>query len=163
MAKYEARIKTKFGKIVVNFDSIDELKSSIEALDVNAVSDIVSKKFESVIVKEPRQPKPGLECVYRFTPEGKVELLRTPPSAPMTIGLLLYAYDPEPVSSDEIFSSTGITAGNFVSQTSYKKYFDRTTDARLVLTHLGRLWVETEVVTKLPPKTATEKNETSSK
>jgi len=163
MAKYETRVKTKFGEIVFNFDSLDELKAIAGSLDVNAISDLVSKKFESVIVKEPRQAKPGLEHLYRFTPEGKVELLRTPSSAPMTIGLLLYAYDPEPVSSDEIFSSTGIIAGNFVSQITYKKYFDRTTDDRLVLTHPGRLWVETEVVTKLTPKNAIKKDKKPSK
>lgn len=163
MAKYEARVKTQFGEIVVSFDSTDDLKKNIDSLDADAVSDIVSKKFEAIIRKEPRQAKPGLEGVYRFTPEGKVELFRRPQSAPMTIGLLLYAYDPEPVTSDVIFSSTGIVAGNFVSQTGYKKYFDRTKDDRLLLTHPGRIWVETEVVPKLTPKAGKEKKEHASK
>ena len=95
-----------------------------------------------------RQPKPGLESVYRFTPDGKVELLKTPSSTPMTIGLLLYAYDPDAVASEEMLSR-GIKAGDYVSQTAYKKYFDRTPDDELVLSQTGRTWVETEVVPKL--------------
>jgi len=163
MAKYEARVKTQFGEIVIGFDSTDDLKKNIDSLDVDAVSDIVSKKFEAIIRKEPRQAKPGLEGVYRFTSEGKIELFRSLQSAPMMIGLLLYAYDPEPVTSDVIFSSTGIVAYNFVSQTAYKKYFDRTKDKRLLLTHLGRIWVETEVVPKLTSKARNKKKEHASK
>jgi hypothetical protein len=153
MSNYETRIRTKFGEILVNFDSVEDLNKNLDALDLNAVSKTVEEKLKSVIVREPRQAKPNWHEVYRFTPQGDVELLRTPPSAPMTIGLLLYASDPDPVSSEIIFSSTGIRAGDYVSQTAYKKYFDRTPDDKLVLTHPGRLWVETEVASKV--KTAT--------
>ncbi len=154
MGKYEARVQTKFGKIVLNFDSTDELKSKLDELDVESVSEILSKRFGSILVREPRQPKPGWEHAYGFTPEGKVELLKTPPSAPMTIGLLLYAYDPEPTSSDLILSSTGVKAVSYVSQTDYKKFFDKTSDGKFVLTHPGREWVETEVFSKLNQKRA---------
>jgi len=149
MAKYETRIKTNVGEIVIAFDSIDELKKNIEEFDINVASDVVAKKFESILTREPREAKPGWEQAYRFTPEGKVELLKTPPSAPMTIGLLLYAYDPEPTSSELILSSTGVKAVSYVSQTDYKKYFDKTTDGKLVLSQPGRIWVETEIRAKL--------------
>lgn len=162
MAKYEARVKTQFGEIVVNFDSTDDLAKNIESLNLDTVSNIVLKKFGSIIVKEPRKPKPGLEGLYRFTPEGKVELLKTPSSVSMTIGFLLYAYDPEPVSSEEILSR-GIKVGSFVSQTAYKKYFDKTADDRNVLTHLGRIWVETEIIPKLIPQAGNQKTEQPSK
>ena len=69
----------------------------------------------------------------------------------MTIGLLLYAYDPEPLSSEEMLSR-GIKAGDYVSQTAYKKYFDKTPGDKHVLTQQGRQWVETEIVPKLVPK-----------
>jgi hypothetical protein len=156
MAKYEAHVKTKFADIVINFESTDDLSKNIELLDLDAVSDIISKKFGSILMKEPRQPKPGLESLYRFTPEGKVELLKTPSSAPLTIGLLLYASDPEPMSSEEILAR-GITVGDYVSQTAYKKYFDKTTDGRHVLTHPGRIWIEKEVISKMVSKTKKEK------
>jgi hypothetical protein len=151
MAKYEAHMKTKLGDMVMNFDSVDDLKKSLESLDLDAVSNLVANKFGSILAKEPRQPKPGLESLYRFTPEGKVELLKTPPSAPLTIGLLLYASDPDPMSSDEILSR-GIKVGNYVSQTQYKQYFDKTTDGKNVLTHPGRIWIEKEVIAKMIPK-----------
>ncbi len=139
--------------MVVNFDSTDDLAKNIESLNLEAMSNIVLKKFGSIIVKEPRKPKPGLEGLYRFTPDGKVELLKTPSSAPLTIGLLLYASDPEPMSSEE-FLFRGIKAGDYVSQTAYKKYFDKTPDNRHVLTQPGREWVETEIISKLIPKAA---------
>jgi hypothetical protein len=123
----------------------------LDGLDVESVSEILSKKFGPLLGSEPRPPKPGWEHAYRFTPEGTVELLRTPPSAPMTIGVFLYAHDPQPVSSEEILSSTGVKAGDYVSQTGYKKFFDRTPDGKLILTHPGRLWVESEVASKLKP------------
>ena len=162
MAKYQARVKTKFGEIVVNFESTDELKKNIVSLELDAISDIVSKRFGAILLREPRQPKPGLESLYRFTPDGKVELLKTPSSAPLTIGLLLYASDPEPMSSEEILSR-GIKVGNYVSQTKYKQYFDKTTDGKHVLTHPGRIWIEEEVVAKMIPKAKKEKGQQSSK
>ena len=159
MAKYETRIKTKVGEIVIAFDSVDELKKNIESFDINAVSETLAKKFGSILTREPREAKPGWEEAYRFTPEGKVELLKTPPSAPMTIGLLLYAYDPESTSSDIILSSTGVKAVTYVSHTDYKKYFDKTTDGKLVLTPPGRMWVETEIKAKLGINAAMETKE----
>jgi hypothetical protein len=162
MAKYEARVKTNFGEIVVNFDSTDDFEKNIESLNLDAVSNIVLKKFGSIIVKEPRKPKPGLEGLYRFTPEGKVELLKTASSAPMTIGLLLYASDPEPMSSEELLFR-GIKAGNYVSQTDYRKYFDKTPDDRHVLTQPGRQWVESEIIPKLIPQAGNQKTEQPSK
>ena len=53
MAKYEAHLKTTVGEVVINFDSADDLKKNIESLDLNAVSDIISTKFGSILVKEP--------------------------------------------------------------------------------------------------------------
>jgi hypothetical protein len=151
MAKYEARVKTTTGEIAVNFDSTDELKRHLESLDAEAVSNIISEKFGSIVAKEPRLPKPGLESLYRFTPDGKVELLKTPSSAPMTIGVLLYASDPESMSFEE-FLFRGITAGNYAWQTNYKKYFFKTPDSKLVLTQQGRQWVETDIIPQLVPK-----------
>lgn len=154
MVKYEARINTAFGEIVFSFETLEELKANIDSLDVDKVSEAVKQKFGAAILKEPRPPKPGMENVYRFTPEGKVELLKTAPSAPMAMGLLLYAYDPEPVSSDEILSAAGVKAADYVYQAAYKKYFDKTIDGRFVLIHPGRQWVETEIIPKLMPKAA---------
>jgi hypothetical protein len=131
------------------------LKKSLESLDIETASDAISGKFKGIIKRELRQPKPGLESLYRFTPDGKVELLKTPSSTPMTIGLLLYAYDPDAVTSEEMLTR-GIKPGDYVSQTLYKKYFDKTPNDKHVLSQTGRIWVENEVVPKLV-KTETNK------
>jgi hypothetical protein len=161
MVKFEARVKTKFGEILLQFENMDELKSALDALDVGNVENVVINKFGGFLSREPRQPKPGLEEIYRFTPAGQVELLKSPPSEPTTLGLLLYAYEPESVTSEEIFSISGIRAGEYIAQTAYKKYFDRTSQDRLVLTHAGRLWVETEIIAKLLAKSSADKGKES--
>jgi hypothetical protein len=61
MAKYEARVRTRFGEIVVNFDNLEELKSNLDALDASTALEIVRKKFEPFVVTETRKPKPGFE------------------------------------------------------------------------------------------------------
>ena len=148
MTKFEARVRTTFGDIAFQFETLDELKIALQSLDVTSTEKEVQTKFAGVLKKEPRPAKPGLESLYRFTPEGMVELLKTAPSAPMSMGLLLYAYDGA-LSSDEIFSSCGVKAGDYVSQTTYKKFFDKTSDGKHVLTFAGRQWVENEVLPKL--------------
>ncbi|MBS7631873.1 hypothetical protein KEJ47_09975 [Candidatus Bathyarchaeota archaeon] len=108
MAKYMAVVKTKFGEIIINFESIEELKSNIEKLDITAVSDILWKKFEAVIIKEIRQPKPGFEEIYKFTPNGLVELLNIPEAKAETVALVLFAYYPEAATIEQIALSSGI-------------------------------------------------------
>jgi len=151
MAKYEAKVKTKFGEIVFNFDSVDELKSNIEALDVSAVSNILWKKFESVIAKEVRQPKPGCEGIYRFSPSGLVEPIQIPESKADTVALVLFAYHPEPVSTEQVSLSTGIkdVASSYLTHTSYKKFWSKTQDGKYVLGHEGIEWVLQKIVPKL--------------
>ena len=126
MAKYETRIKTTLGELVVHFDKIDEFRESINSLDTDALTSIVNDKLGNLIVLEPRKAKPGAEFAYRFTPRGKVELIKIPSSAPMSIGLVLYAYDPESVSAEEVFHASGAKPVSYVSQIDYRKYFDKT-------------------------------------
>jgi hypothetical protein len=151
MAKYEARVKTKFGEIVFNFNSIDELKSNIDGLDVSVVSELLSKKFESVIVKEIRQPKPGCERIYRFSPSGLVEPIQIPKSKADTVALVLFAYHPEPASTEQVSLSTGIkdVASSYLTHTSYKKFWSKTQDGKYLLTQEGLEWVGQKIIPKL--------------
>lgn len=149
MAKYELRTKTKFGEIVFHFDSTDEAQQNLANLDLAALEKSAAEKLGAFIVTQPRQPKQSAEFAYKFTPEGKVELNRVPSSAPTTIGLLLYAYDPDPVDPEEVFRATGVKPVAYITQTGYKKYFDKTGDGKLLLTHPGRLWVQNEVLPEL--------------
>jgi hypothetical protein len=159
MAKYMAVIKTKIGAIIINFDSLEELKSNIELLDVNTISDILWKKFESIIIKEIRQPKPGFENVYRFTPSGFVEILNTPESKAETVALVLFAYHPEAATIQQIALSSGIqnVASDYLSHKNYRKYWFKTEDGKYVLSQEGLKWVIKKIISKLKPQKTQEK------
>ncbi len=139
-------MKTRIGELTLHFDKVEELQATIGTLEIDAVGRAIVDKLGDMIVSEPREPKLGAEFAYKFTPQGKVELNRVPSSAPTAIGLLLYAYDPEPVDSEEVFRATGVKSANYVTQIGYKKYFDKTPDGKLILTHPGRIWVQDEVL-----------------
>ena len=152
-AKYEARIKTVFGELILHFDTIEQFRENLSSLDIEGLRSTVNEKLGNLVILEPRKAKPGAEFAYRFTSQGKVELIKIPNSAPMSIGLVLYAYDPEPVLPDEVFRASGAKPVSYISQIDYRKYFDKTPDGRLLLTHPGRLWVQNEVLTKLAANT----------
>jgi hypothetical protein len=154
MAKYEARIKAIFGEIVVSFNSIDELKANVASLDTQAVSEVVLKKFESFIRKEPRQSKLGLEDVYRFTSSGLVEIMRLPPSKAETVALVLFAYHPEPALIEQIVFSTGIrdVASRYLTNTAYKKFFSKVQGGRYMLSQEGFDSVCTKILPKIITK-----------
>jgi hypothetical protein len=153
MAKYEARLRTKFGEIVVNFDTLEELKSNIEALDVNRVSEILWKKFESLVPTETRKPKPSFEKLYSFTSSGLVELAYIPDALtkPELVALVLFAYHPEAASTEQIFLSSGIknAASDYLTHPSYKKYWWKTQDGKYVLGDEGLKWVSSKILPKL--------------
>jgi len=164
MAKYETRVKTKFGEIVFNFDTVDELKSNIEELDVSEVSDILWKKFGSVAPTETRKPKPGFEELYSFTPSGLVEPIHIPDtlSKPEIIAFILFAYHPEAASTQQVFLSSGIknVASDYLTHPNYKKFWLRTREGTYVLTDEGLKWVVSRISPKL--KTITKLKKKSS-
>lgn len=154
MAKYEARVKTAFGEIGVNFDTLEELKSNLEALDVNTASEIMRKKFETVIVIETRKQKPGLEKHYNFTPSNLVELTYIPDalSKPELIAFVLFAYHPEAASTQSISLSSGIrNVTDYLSQTSYKKIWWKTQDGHYMLSDDGLKLVSSKILPKFMP------------
>jgi hypothetical protein len=168
MAKYEARVKTAFGEIVVNFDTLEELKSNLAALDVNTASEIIRKKFETVIAIETRKQKPGLEKHYNFTPSSLVELTHIPEalSKPELIAFVLFAYHPEAASTLSISLSSGIkNVTDYLSQTTYKKIWWKTQDGHYMLSDDGLKLVSSKILPKLmatpvaskenPPEAAT--------
>jgi hypothetical protein len=161
MTKYEARVKTKFGEIVFNYDTLDELKSNVESLDVNAVSDIMSKKFESVVEKAVREPKPGFEEVYRFTDSGLVELIRSPDNKAEVVAVVMFAYHPEPAEIEQIALSTGIkdVASRYLTHSQYKKFWTKVQKDKYGLTADGLEWVTKKIA---PGLTTVGKEEESS-
>lgn len=151
MTKYEAIVKTKFGRIVINFDSIEDLKSNIESLDANVVTDLVTKKFEALIQREVRQPKPGFEGIYCFTSSGMVEPIMLPDSKAEKVAFVLFAYHPEGATSEQVALPTGIkdVASTYLTHPSYKKFWTKVQEGRYGLTSEGIDWVNDKIVPKL--------------
>ena len=158
MTRYEAKVKTKFGEIVVNFDSVDELKSNTESLDAEVASDILSKKFESIAVKQVRQPKPGFEQIYQFTPSGAVEAVILPDSKAEKVAFVLFAYHPEPASIEQVAMSSGIkaVASDYLNQSSYKKFWSKTSEGKYLLSAEGLDWVMEKIVPKVKERSGTQ-------
>jgi len=151
LPKYEVRVKTKIGEIVINFDTLEELKSNVDALDINVVTNYLSK-FESLIPTEPRKPKPGFEEIYRFTTSDLVEFINIPDTLTKSeiVALVMFAYHPEEVTSQQVVSSSGIreAVGDYLTHRDYKKYFIRR-DGTFTLSNEGLKWVTSKIVPKL--------------
>jgi len=140
--------------MVVNFDSVDELKSNIESLDTEIASDILSKKFESILAKEVRLPKPGFEQIYRFTASGIVEPVILPDSKAEKVAFVLFAYHPEPASVEQVAMSSGIreVASDYLTQASYKRFWSKTSEGKYLLSAEGLDWVTQKVIPKVKGK-----------
>jgi hypothetical protein len=150
----EARIKTTFGEIVIPYTNLDDLGKGLA--DIDSVIKAVEVKVGNILPLEPRAPKPGLEDIYRFTYSGRVELLGAPGKQTDTVGLVVFAHDPEPVPSAILEQETGVegVVRNILTTGAYKKYFLRLADGRYTLTPEGKTWVVEQVIPKLRVKTS---------
>lgn len=160
MAKYQARVRTAFGEIFVNFDELQELKSNLEELDLNSAVEILRKKFESVIATETRKPKHGFEAYYSFTQSNLVELTILPEtlSKPELIAFILFAYHPEATSTQSISFSSGIkNITDYLTQTAYKKMWWKTQNGEYLLSDDGLKWVSLKILPKFIPTIVTSK------
>lgn len=153
MAKYEIRFNTRVGELSISFDTLDELKESLKVLDLKNVGEEISRNLGKLPPIQVRQPKPGLEWLYRFTPEGYVELFVKPAQKVETIAVTLFAHDPVPASPVEVALSSGVKdVMVYFRQPRYKKYFIKNTDGTISLSHEGKSWVLKNILPKLKPK-----------
>jgi len=153
--KFEYRVSTKAGLLIFHFDTLKEFQDNLAEIDVDSLIKSADAKLGGIILSEPRQPKPGFEDVYRFTSEGFVELLKVPQSKIDTIGLVLFAFDPNPASFNQIARSSGVPDPSvYLSTKQYAKYFTRTKEGYL-LNQEGKEWILRDVVPKLRTPTIT--------
>jgi len=118
MTNYEARIRTKFGELVVHFDNKEELDQRLkEVQDLTRYAETQLAEFTTV---EATKPITGFEDIYAVAPEGSIKLLKYPEKKADVIRLLLF-FSSKPLSTDEIRSMVGIdnpaaymTADDFV-------------------------------------------------
>jgi hypothetical protein len=151
MAKFEAKIRLKKIEIVIPFENEDDLNQKLNDLSTEKIVKTLEDKFGNIISKEIRQPKPGLESVYRFTPDGLVELIRVPSNEPKTVALVLYAYHPESATIEQVSKSSGVksVSAKYLSHISYRDYFERRSDGTYALSQKGLTWVTTKIIPEL--------------
>jgi hypothetical protein len=150
----EAIVRTRFGEIRLTYSTTDELEEALKGL--KAQVEAISEAATAIVPAELHSPKPGMEMTYRFTPTGLVELLIPTRKQYESVGIVLFAYFPEPVTSRTIELCTGIedVARKVLSQTVYKDYF-RKIDDRYALTWDGFTWVTNTIVPSLQNKSET--------
>lgn len=153
MYRYKIILRTFFGKLMIEGESIEELEEAIQKIQIEnmeRIKDSLSKKKVMLLPLSQRRPKPSLEDIYRFTHEGLVEILKIPDQKVEAIGLVLFAYDPEPATLEQITKSTGIqNAVDYLTHKHYGKYFRRVAEKTYALTHEGKLWIINEVIPKI--------------
>ena len=155
MPKFEYRVSTKAGLLIFHFDTLKEFQDNLAEIDVDSLIKSADAKPGGIILSEPRQPKPGFEDVYRFTSEGFVELFKVPQSKIDTIGLVLFAFDHNLASFNQIARSSGVPDPSvYLSTKQYAKYFTRTKEGYL-LNQEGKEWILRDVVPKLRAPTIT--------
>jgi len=147
----ELRVRLPNGELVIPFSDAVDLKKSLDALDVNAVTKLVEERFGALVQRSPQALKPGLEGIYEVGPNGLPNLLRLPSSQVEAIGLALYAASPRRLSGAElnIISKVSSASGSYINHPQYKKNFDRDSDGLVGLTHTGSRWVTEAVLPKL--------------
>lgn len=157
MANYEAQIKTRFGQLIIHFDSPSELVDRLKGLDVTAINEAVEEHLSEVIIREPRQVKPVLAEICAFTPEGDLEFFKLPKEKLEAIGIVLYAFDPDPVDTATASKLAAVKAAEYLGKKQYQKYFEKVGHGRYRLTHDGKLWVIKEIIPRLTAKPEGEK------
>lgn len=148
----EVRIKASFGDVTIPYSNPAELEQGLA--DVEKVIRLVESKVSGIVPSEPRQPKPGYEDIYTFTAAGHVQLLVAPANRGEAVGVVLFAYDPERISTERLGKETGIArvVSAVLTVPHYKRYFVRLDKGTYCLSPDGRSWIVKEVVPLLRKK-----------
>lgn len=150
MAKYQLEVNVGYGTLVIHFDSVGELEQRLKDLDVKNLGQILSSHFKGMVRAEARKIKPDLEGICTFRPDGSLEFLRPPSSKIEAIGIILFAYDPDPVEISIIGSlAADKNPAAYFGQDKYVKYFHKIKPGLYGLSHDGKVWVSSTVIPKL--------------
>ncbi|MEM3112539.1 MAG: hypothetical protein QXY90_05820 [Candidatus Anstonellales archaeon] len=140
----EVRIKTDFGEISIPYTEVSDLEKGLANID--KVIEIVNSKTGTIKSKEKPKVKLGFEDIYTINDDGSVSILK-PGTKTENIGIVLFAYDPQPLKTDLISYSSGVTRSHDYMKGS--KYFDRLEHGYYKLNAEGLSWIINEVVSKL--------------
>ena len=150
MAKFELQVPVTFGTLVLQFDSAVDLEEKLKVLDLDAVNRVLRAQLKSLAKQEHRKVKPTLEGICDFRPDGTLELFKPAASKTDAMGLVLYAYDPDPVDLQTIGALTSEkNPSAYLGHKSYAKYFTKVGPGLYRLSQEGRGWVSSQVLPKL--------------
>lgn len=150
MPNYQAQIDTRFGQLVINFDTAEEFTRRLQDLDVETITKAVEEHLADVVISVPREVKPTLEAICRFTSQGHLQFLKPTKERIDAIGIVLYAFDPDPIEIRAIENFSGVKdPGRYLTNKAYKQYFDAVSRGVYRLNHEGRVWVANEVIPAL--------------
>jgi hypothetical protein len=153
-----ARIITSFGDFTISYTTQEELENELANLKNDI--ELITRESAEILPPKQRLPKPGLEHVYRFTPDGKLELLHYPKKNVKIVLIALYAYHPDSVSVKTIESVTGINnvASRVLNQTLNKQYFRKVNEA-YGLSSDGLTYLNNDILPSLFQTTTEENSE----
>ena len=141
----QARIKTKFGELVIDFETEDELKKKINSVNIKNVSQIVG----SVVEKSKVQIKVLSEFKDLYTVDEKgIRLLKFPKDKRDQIRLVLFLAG-IPLNAAEITYATGIKNPKSLTKT---KDFEQNSDGTVIINSDGRKEVVEKIIPILRPK-----------
>jgi hypothetical protein len=150
MSKYELELNIAQGKLLVPFDSVSELEQKLKDLDTKALEQTLALYVRFTPKGEPRKVKGVLEGICNFRADGTLEFEMPAGSKLETIGLVLFAYDPDPVDV--------ATVGKLVAEQNpaayfchkqYSRYFSKIGAGLYGLSHDGKIWVANEVLPRM--------------
>ena len=145
-------IKSDFGDIVLEYQTQQELEKKLG--DIDKIAELVRTKAGGVVAAaHVRQAKPGFEDIYRFLPDGSVELLIAVSVNVQKVALVLFGYD-RALSSILLDKWTGIpnAVSKVIQSGPNRDYFTRHSDGSHTLSSDGLTWVTMVVIPKLRGK-----------
>jgi len=150
MSKYQLQINISHGKLTIGFDSMTDLEQRLKDIDPTHLGKAVASHFKSLISTEPRKVKPSLEGICAFRPDGSLEFLKPAGSKIEAIGVILYAYDPDPVDSQTVGTlAAEKNPAAYLGQERYEKLFQKLATGVYGLSQEGKTWVASTVIPKL--------------
>ncbi len=150
MKTFSLQVNIGPGTLSIDFDSVAELEKCLSSLDAKALETVLQTHLKSIAVTEPRKVKPALDGICGFRPDGTLELYVPATSKVEAIGVILYAYDPDPVGLETLGSLTSEkNPAAYLGQKQYTKLFHKVRPGFYTLAQDGKVWVASTVIPKL--------------
>ena len=150
MAKYELEMDIQNGKLVIPFESLEELETRLSTIDFKRFGEILAKHGKGIARKERRPVKAGLKHICTFRDDGLLEIIAPPQSKLDAIGLIMYAYDPDPLDAGLVGRLAGEkNPTSYLTHKKYQKYFRKIKAGTYALSHEGKVWVTADVIPKI--------------